>query len=171
MNNIQEKPTKQESFPWRPAQMVFLVTFADEPVFKKFLSHVSKSMTGTSTSCSLFGALKSLELKWPQPATMQRFPAEKMMRSDDSQVFLLHQLWIVNYFVKSLSNNLSNENIKTGASRDIGISKIVHFGILIHVLSWRQQKNQCLCFHYWYYLTNFWRNNWRFIIDVVERLS
>ena len=41
------------------------------------------------------------------------------------------------------------------------ISKTVHFGILIHVLSWRQQKHHCLCFHYWDYLSNIWRNNWR----------
>ena len=27
------------------------------------------------------------------------------------------------------------------------------------------------CFHYWDFLTNFWRNNWQSIIDVVERLS
>ena len=66
---------------------------------------------------------------------------------------------------KILSKILSNENKKTGVSR-----KIVCFGILIHVLSWRQQKHQCLCFHYWDFLTNFWRNNWRFIFDVVERL-
>ena len=44
------------------------------------------------------------------------------------------------------------------------------FWHLIHILSWRQQKHQCLCFHYWDYLTNFWHNNWRSIIDVVERL-
>ena len=50
------------------------------------------------------------------------------------------------------------------------ISKIIHFGILIHALPWRQQKHKCLCFHYWDYLTNFWRNNWRFIVDAVERL-
>ena len=63
------------------------------------------------------------------------------------------------------SKILSNENKKTGVSR-----KIVCFGILIHVLSWRQQKHQCLCFHYWDFLTNFWRNNWQSIIDVVKRL-
>ena len=108
MNNIQEKPTKQESFPRRPAQMVFLVTFADVPAFKKFLSHVSKSMTGTSTSCSLFGDLKSLELKWPQPATMQRFPAEKMMRSDNAplgfylELFLMGFFWIASNFGRIL---------------------------------------------------------------------
>ena len=51
------------------------------------------------------------------------------------------------------------------------VFKIVHFGILIYVLSCRQQKHQCLCFHYWDYLTNFWRNNWQSIIDVVERLT
>ena len=33
-----------------------------------------------------------------------------------SRVFLLRQLWIVNYHVKSQSNNLSNENINTGVS-------------------------------------------------------
>ena len=32
------------------------------------------------------------------------------------RVFLLRQLWIVNYYVKSPSNNLSNENINTGVS-------------------------------------------------------
>ena len=35
---------------------------------------------------------------------------------------------------------------------------------------WRQQKHQCLCFDYWEFLTNFWRNNWRSIFDVLERL-
>ena len=34
------------------------------------------------------------------------------------------------------SNNVSNENINTGVSREIiHISKIVHFGVVIHVLS------------------------------------
>ena len=32
-------------------------------------------------------------------------------------------------------------------------------------------KHQCLCFHCWDYFTNFWHNNWRSIINVVERLS
>ena len=32
-------------------------------------------------------------------------------------------------------------------------------------------KHQYLCFHYWDYLTNFWRNKWQSIIDVVEKLS
>ena len=47
---------------------------------------------------------------------------------------------------------------------------MVHFGILIHVLSWRQLRHQCSCFHYWDYLTNFWCYNWWSIIDVLERL-
>ena len=33
-----------------------------------------------------------------------------------SRVFLLHQLWIVNYCVKSQLNNLSNENLNNGVS-------------------------------------------------------
>ena len=45
--------------------------------------------------------------------------------------------------------------------------KIVCFGILIHVL---KTIHQCLCFHYWDLLTNFWSNNWRSIFDFVERL-
>ena len=34
----------------------------------------------------------------------------------NSRVFLQHQLWIINYCVKSSSNNHSNENINTGVS-------------------------------------------------------
>ena len=42
----------------------------------------------------------------------------------NSRVFLQHQLWIVNYYcVKSLSNDLSNENIKTGVSRGMIFQK------------------------------------------------
>ena len=37
-----------------------------------------------------------------------------------SLVFLLRQLWIVNYYVRSSSNNLSNENI---VSREIIFQK------------------------------------------------
>ena len=35
----------------------------------------------------------------------------------NSRVFLLRQLWIVNHYVKSSSNNLSNENKQTGFQR------------------------------------------------------
>ena len=87
-----------------------------------------------------------------------------VIKLKNSRVFLLHQLWIVNYYVKSSSNNLSNEN---WCFQKNDISKIVHFCILIRVLSWRQKKNQCLWFHYWDYLTNFWCNNWQSITDVV----
>ena len=71
-------------------------------------------------------------------------------------VFLQIQLWIINYYVKRSSYNLSNKN------REMIFQKyIVHFVIEVHVLSWRQQKLQCLCFHCRDYLTNFWCNNWR----------
>ena len=33
-----------------------------------------------------------------------------------------------------------------------------------------KQKHRCLCFHYWDFLTNFWRNNWQSMFDFVERL-
>ena len=62
--------------------------------------------------------------------------------------------------LQSSSTNLSNENKKTGVSRTI-----VCFGILILILSWRQQ-----CFHCRYFLTSLWSNNWRSIFDVLERL-
>ena len=39
------------------------------------------------------------------------------------RVFLQRQLWIINYYVKSLSNNLSNENIMTGVSREMIFKK------------------------------------------------
>ena len=100
---------------------------------------------------------------------------------------------IVNYYVKCLSDNLSNEN-KNWCFHRSDISKIVYLGILIHVLSWNIYfrllrktwskmpkwstfevsflwKHQCFCFHYWDYLTNNWRNKWRSIFDGVEGLN
>ena len=59
---------------------------------------------------------------------------------------------------KSLSRNLGNENKHTLCFQRIGI--------LIHFLSWRQQKHQC-SFRYW---DSFWCNNWPFVFDVVKRL-
>ena len=81
------------------------------------------------------------------------------------EVFLQHQLWIVNYYVKSLSNNLIIENIRAGVSREmIMIFQKKSFWHFNSHLSWKQQ---CLCFHYGNYLTNFWQkltiNNWRSI--------
>ena len=73
------------------------------------------------------------------------------------RVLLLCQIWIVNYYVKCSSDNLSNENKNTD------ISKIVHFGISIHVLSWniyfrllRKNRN--------WKLTIISQNNWRYVI-------
>ena len=40
-----------------------------------------------------------------------------------SRIFLQRQLWMVNYYVKISSNNLSNENIKTGVSREMILQK------------------------------------------------
>ena len=42
---------------------------------------------------------------------------------NNNQGFLLHQLWIVNHYVKCLSNNLSNENINTGVSIEMIFQK------------------------------------------------
>ena len=44
---------------------------------------------------------------------------------------------IVNYYVKFSLDDLSNENKNTGVSREMVFQKyVVHFGNLIHVLSW-----------------------------------
>jgi len=40
-----------------------------------------------------------------------------------SRGFLLRQLWIVKYYVRCSSNNLSNENINTGVSREMIFQK------------------------------------------------
>ena len=47
----------------------------------------------------------------------------KMTKWSKSRISLQRQVWIVNYYVKSLSNNLSNENIKTGVSREMIFEK------------------------------------------------
>ena len=73
------------------------------------------------------------------------------------RVFLLHQLWIVNYSVKSSSNNLSNENINTGVS------------VVFKTKHELKRHNELFFFHYWDYFTKFCRNNWWSIIGVVER--
>ena len=44
---------------------------------------------------------------------------ERLFLKPISRVFQRHQLWTVNYYIKSLSNNLSNENINTGSSREV----------------------------------------------------
>ena len=89
-----------------------------------------------------------------------------------SRVFLLSQLWIVNYNVKSLPNDLSNKNITLCVSREmINITKIVHFGILINVLSCRQQNHQCLFSLLRLFDEIFWCNNLQSIIDVLEILG
>ena len=40
-----------------------------------------------------------------------------------SGVLLLRQIWIVNYYVKCSSDNLSNENKNTGVSREMIFQK------------------------------------------------
>ena len=56
-------------------------------------------------------------------------------KNEKLAVFLQRQLWIVNYYIKSLPNNLRNKNIKTGVSREMIFQKNVHFCILFHILS------------------------------------
>ena len=85
--------------------------------------------------------------------------------NDNSRVFLLRQLWIVNYSIKSSSNNLSNENIK---HRCFCCLQDKTWTIFENIIS---LETPFLCFYYWDYLTNFWRNNWWPIINIVERLS
>ena len=117
----------------------------------------------------LFFYLKSTELSL-NIYFFSWFLAHELIRADSilrhiSRVFsyVKHGSSIITS--KILSKILSNENRKTGVARNI-----VCFGILIQVLSWRHQKHQCFCFRYWDFLTNFWRNNWQPIFDIVERL-
>ena len=81
------------------------------------------------------------------------------MKSSISRVFILRQLWIVNYHVKSSSNNLSNENInssfeftfcledKRNTSVNVFISEIISltFDVIIDDKSnVFEQKNYCI---------------------------
>ena len=78
----------------------------------------------------------SLELSYVENLQNQNQSVEMRMKPlKYKQRILQRQLWIVNYYTKSSSNNLSNENRKTGCFQRNDISKIVHFGILIHDLS------------------------------------
>ena len=52
--------------------------------------------------------------------------------------------------------------IKTNSSDDI--KKMVHFGILIHILSWKH-KFVMITENFW---RIFWRDNWRSIISAIE---
>ena len=81
-------------------------------------------------------------------------------KSINSQVLLLRQLWIINYNVKCSTYHLINEN-KNWCFQRNDIYKIVHFGILIHILSWN--------IYYWEKNTNWkstiiWQNNFCYII-------
>ena len=62
-----------------------------------------------------------------------------------SRVFLLRQLWFMNYYVKSWSNNLSEENINTGVSVVIKTERELKC----------QKYHQFFCFHYRDFLMNF----------------
>ena len=66
---------------------------------------------------------------------------------------------------KSSPKNLSNENKHTLCFQRIGI--------LIHILSWRQQKHQCTAV--FVFITEilwqtFWRNNWWSVFDIAKIL-
>ena len=56
---------------------------------------------------------------------------EQKCFGNKSRVFLLRQLLIVNYYVKKSQY----ENINTLCFQRNDITEIVHFGILIHILS------------------------------------
>ena len=81
--------------------------FCEKSFFGEFLSkHVRISHPGVERPKKK----KSLEIKL-QP--MENGYANQS-NCNNSRVFLQRQIWIVNYYVKSWSKNLSNENINTG---------------------------------------------------------
>ena len=81
-------------------------------------------------------------IHWPPVniSSGQRNLIETYHTKDNCRVFLLRQSWIINYYVKSLSNNLSNKNTMTCVSRKMIFQKKSLFWHLNSVLSWRQQK-------------------------------
>ena len=89
---------------------------------------------------------------------------------DNSRVFLLRQLRIVNYSVKSSSNNLSYENINIGVSVVFKTKHELKCQNELYLKYLFSGNTRGFFFHYWDYLTNIWRNNWQFIFDGVEGL-
>jgi hypothetical protein len=73
-----------------------------------------KNGWGTPLICQL----RNFEM---HPAAKVRI--KKYKRQIISRVFLLRKLWTVNYYLKSLSKNLNNENIKTGVSSEMIFKK------------------------------------------------
>ena len=61
-----------------------------------------------------------------------------------SRVLLQRHILIVNYYVKN--------SVKNSQWEKKCFQKNSLFWHLIHILPWRQQKHQCLCFHYWHYI-------------------
>ena len=59
--------------------------------------------------------------------------------------------------------------IKTNKSDDI--KKIVNFGILFHILSWRQKETQVFVMITENFWRNFWRTFWRPLFDAVQNSS
>ena len=95
----------------------------------------------------------------------------KQIEAIPPSVYYILQLWIVNYCVKSLSNNLRNGNIKTGVSDAFKTKSELKCQNELF-LNYHFSGNTSLYVfinHYWDYLINYWRNNWRSIIDIVER--
>ena len=86
-----------------------------------------------------------------------------------SRVFLLRLLWIINYDVKSSSNNLSNENINTSVSVVFKTKHELKCQNELHIFEVSfLRKHQCLYFHSWDYFRNFWPKNWLSIIVISE---
>ena len=61
-----------------------------------------------------------------------------------SKVFLVHQLWIVNYCVKCSPNNLCNENINTGVSGKwyFKNSSFGHFDSHLFLITEKKQQTE-----------------------------
>ena len=49
--------------------------------------------------------------------------SQQLRVANNSRGFLLHSLWIINCYVKCLSNNLINENINPFVSREMLFEK------------------------------------------------
>ena len=106
--------------------------------------------------------------KWPKPfwswiETLQDFSLLSI--SVFSRVFLQRQIWIINYYVKSWSKNLSKENINTGVS--VVFKTIPELKCQNNHFSGNTSFFVFIAENFW---RDFGRNNWWSIFDIVERL-
>ena len=127
---------------WKFKRLIIEIDFVIEQVFKNYFfplwiykcMHSHSRMRSSFQCCNIgyfllatfyfFWRFNVFYFRWILNIIRKYVKAyQNMAKHGNSRVFQLRQLWIVNYYVKSSSNNLSNENIKTGVSREMIFQK------------------------------------------------